>query len=155
MTRIIRAVVGRKLDPPRVRLHPGALAGLVELPTDDDGSGAVVARFVYGTRGNVPESMVKGGATYRLIPDHLGSVRSVVETTSAAIAHRIDYDASGRTVLDTSPGLQPCGFAGGLHDPQTGLVRFGARDLDPKTSRWTAKDPIGFAGGDQNLYAYV
>ncbi|MDS4031603.1 MAG: hypothetical protein RKO66_16235 [Candidatus Contendobacter sp.] len=30
--------------------------------------------------------------------------------------------------LDTSPGFQPFGFAGGLYDKDTGLVRFGARD---------------------------
>jgi len=35
------------------------------------------------------------------------------------------------------------------------LVRFGARDYDPDTGRWTAKDPILFAGGDANLFAYV
>jgi uncharacterized protein RhaS with RHS repeats len=34
-------------------------------------------------------------------------------------------------------------------------VRFGARDYDPITGRWTAKDPIGFAGGYANLYEYV
>ena len=30
-----------------------------------------------------------------------------------------------------------------------------ARDYDPESGRWTAKDPIGFAGGDANLYGYV
>ena len=35
------------------------------------------------------------------------------------------------------------------------MVRFGARDYDPEVGRWTAKDPIRFAGGDGNLYAYV
>ena len=45
------------------------------------------------------------------------------------------------------------GFAGGLSDAQTGLVRFGARDYDPVVRRWTSKDPIGFDGG-VNLYAY-
>jgi RHS repeat-associated protein len=49
----------------------------------------------------------------------------------------------------------PFGFAGGLHDRDTGLVRFGARDYDPVIGRWTAKDPIDFAGGDANLYGYV
>jgi len=34
-------------------------------------------------------------------------------------------------------------------------VRFGARDYDPVTGRWTSKDPIGFAGMDANLYGYV
>ena len=35
------------------------------------------------------------------------------------------------------------------------MTRFGARDYDAETGRWTAKDPIGFNGGDTNLYAYV
>jgi RHS repeat-associated protein len=55
---------------------------------------------------------------------------------------------------DTSPGLTPFGFAGGLYDKDTGLVRFGARDCDASVGRWTSKDPIRFDGG-LNLYRYV
>ena len=33
-------------------------------------------------------------------------------------------------------------------------MRFGARDYDPEVGRWTAKDPILFAGGDEILYGY-
>jgi RHS repeat-associated protein len=51
--------------------------------------------------------------------------------------------------------LQPFGFAGGLYEQSTGLTRFGARDYDPITGRWTSKDPIGFAGRDPNLFGYV
>jgi uncharacterized protein RhaS with RHS repeats len=29
------------------------------------------------------------------------------------------------------------------------------RHYDPTIGRWTSKDPIGFAGGDTNLYGYV
>jgi RHS repeat-associated protein len=50
---------------------------------------------------------------------------------------------------------QPFGFAGGLYDADTGLVRFGARDYDAYTGRWTSKDPILFRGGDANLYRYA
>jgi RHS repeat-associated protein len=67
----------------------------------------------------------------------------------------MDYDEWGRVTFDSNPGFQPFGFAGGLYDRDTGLVRFGARDYDPETGRWTAKDPILFAGGDANLYGYV
>ena len=47
------------------------------------------------------------------------------------------------------------GFAGGLYDHDTKLTRFGYRDYDAETGKWTAKDPIGFADGDTNLYRYV
>jgi len=68
---------------------------------------------------------------------------------------RMDYDDWGNVTNDTNPGFQPFGFAGGIYDRDTNLVRFGARDYDPETGRWTAKDPIRFAGGDSNLYGYV
>ena len=99
--------------------------------------------------------LVKGGSTYRLVTDQLGSVRLVVDVATGAIAQRIEYDAWGKVLIDTNPGFQPFGFAGGLYDPDTGLVRFGARDYDAEVGRWTAKDPIGFAGGDANFFAYV
>ena len=35
------------------------------------------------------------------------------------------------------------------------LVHFGYREYDSFTGKWTAKDPIGFQGGDSNLYGYV
>ena len=44
---------------------------------------------------------------------------------------------------------------GGLSDPDTKLVHFGARDYDPETGRWMQRDPILFGGGQANLYAYV
>ena len=49
----------------------------------------------------------------------------------------------------------PFGFAGGLYDSDTKLTRFGYREYDAETGKWTAKDPIGFNGGDTNLYGYV
>jgi RHS repeat-associated protein len=119
-----------------------------------DGSGTVVSRFVYGTKINVPEYMVKASTTYRLVTDHLGSVRLVVDTTSGAIVERIDYDEFGQIILDTNPGFQPFGYAGGIYDLHTKLARFGFRDYDAFIGRWTTKDLIRFGGG-LNLYAYV
>ncbi|MBF0154083.1 MAG: RHS repeat-associated core domain-containing protein, partial [Magnetococcales bacterium] len=120
-----------------------------------DGSGNLVTRFVYGSKANVPDYMVKAGQTYRILSDHLGSVRLVVNISDGSIVQQMDYDEYGRVTQDTNPGFQPFGFAGGLYDHDTGLVRFGARDYDPFTGRWTAKDPIRFNGGDTNLYGYV
>jgi RHS repeat-associated protein len=132
-------------------LYQDQLKPIAEL----DGAGNVVARFVYGSKANAPDYMTKGGVTYRIISDHLGSIRLVIDTATGTITQRMDYDEFGTVVLDTNPGFQPFGFAGGLYDVDTGLVRFGVRDYDPETGRWTAKDPIGFDGNDTNLYGYV
>jgi RHS repeat-associated protein len=71
------------------------------------------------------------------------------------VAQRMDYDAFGNVISDTNPGFQPFGFAGGLYDRDSKLVRFGARDYDAETGRWTTKDPILFAGAQSNLFTYV
>ncbi|HEV8356850.1 MAG TPA: RHS repeat-associated core domain-containing protein [Gemmatimonadales bacterium] len=118
-------------------------------------SGAIVSRFVYATSVNAPDYMVKDGVTYRLVLDHLGSVRLVVNTADGSVVQRLDYDEFGRVTQNTSPGFQPFGYAGGMYDEQTELVRFGLRDYDAATGRWTARDPLGFGGGDSNLYLYV
>jgi RHS repeat-associated protein len=120
-----------------------------------DGSGNVVSRFIYASNGVVPDYLIRGGATYRIIADRLGSPRLVVNLATGAVAQRMDYDAFGDVIRDTNPGFQPFGFAGGLYDHDTGLVRFGARDYDAQTGRWTARDPLLFLGGQTSLYTYV
>ena len=145
--------IGRKVNGTLEQgfLYQDGLKPIAEL----DGNNQVVSRFVYATGVNVPDYMVKGGVTYRILTDHLGSPRLVVNR------HRWQRDpADGlRRVRqcpnDTNPGFQPFGFAGGLYDRDTKLVQFGARDYDAEIGRWTAKDPILFAGGDTNLYGYV
>jgi len=83
----------------------------------------------------------------------------VVADAAGNVVKRIDYDTFGNIVNADQPEYNaafkvPFGFAGGLYDEDTGLVRFGFRDYDPDTGRWTAKDPIRFAGGDTDLYGY-
>jgi RHS repeat-associated protein len=131
-------------------LYQDELSPIVEL----DGNNTVVSRFIYGSRSNVPDYLLKGGATFRIITDHLGSPRLIVDAATGTIAQRLDYDEFGNVLMDTNPGFQPFGFAGGLYDADTRLTRFGARDYDAQIGRWTAKDPVGFQGGT-NLYSYV
>jgi RHS repeat-associated protein len=118
-------------------------------------TGSITALFVYASRPHVPDQVIKGTTTYRIITDLRGSVRLVVNTTTGEVVQQLDYDTFGNVTTDTNPGFQPFGFAGGLYDPDTHLVRFGARDYDAETGRWTAKDPSGFGGGGTNLYVYA
>ncbi|MFV8259607.1 RHS repeat domain-containing protein [Bdellovibrio bacteriovorus] len=118
-------------------------------------AGTITKRFIYGSKGNIPDYMIASGVKYRIISDHLGSPRLVVKQSDGAVIQRMDHDEYGRVITDTNPGYLPFGFAGGLYDHQTSLVRFGARDYDSEVGRWTSKDPIQFEGGDTNLFGYV
>jgi len=144
--------VGRKVNGALVQgfLYGDQLEPVAEL----DGSNKVVSRFVYGSRPHVPDYMIKSGVKYRLVTDHLGSVRLVVNATTGETVSRIDYDVWGQVTAATNLSFQPFGFAGGLRDDATGLVRFGARDYDPHVGRWTGKDPWGFDGNQTNLEQY-
>jgi len=120
-----------------------------------DANGAVMSVFVYDLGSGAPAYMVKGGARYRIVTDAVGSVRVVVNAATGEAAQRMDYDAFGRVTADTNPGFQPFGFAGGLYDVDSGLVRFGARDYDAESGRWTGWDPLLFGSRDTNLYTYA
>jgi len=145
--------VGKKVNGTLVKgwLYADQLRVVAEL----DGAGTVVSQFVYGTHTNVPDYMLRGGNTYRFVTDHAGSPRFLIETGTADAVEHIEYDEFGNVLFDELPGFQPFGFAGGLYDADTKLVRFGARDYDSQTGYWTTKDPLGFAGKQSNLYAYA
>ena len=119
-----------------------------------DGADNLLMRFEYADD-RMPAAVNAEGVTYYLAYDQVGSLR-VVADSAGNVVKRTDYDSFGNIINDTNPAFEvPFGFAGGLHDRDTGLVRFGYRDYDPDVGRWTAKDPIGFAGGDTDLYGYV
>ena len=145
--------VGKEVNGTLVQgfLYQNRLAPVAEL----DSSGSVVQRYVYGSRANVPDYIIQGSNTYRVMADQLGSPRLIVDTTTGTVVEEIDYDAWGNVINDTNPGFQPFGFTGGLYDRDTGLIRLGARDYDPSLGRWLQKDPILFAGGETSLYGYA
>jgi RHS repeat-associated protein len=132
-------------------LYSGGAAPVAEY----DAEGVLTTRFVYAGGGAAPAYMVRDGRRYRYIKDVRGSPILLVDVESGEVAQRLVYSPWGEVLEDSNPGFQPFGFTGGLYDPDTGLVRLGARDYDPAAGRWTQRDPIGFAGGDTNLYAYV
>lgn len=67
------------------------------------------------------------------------------------------YDAFG-TVVDQSEYIpQPYKFVGqhGVMAEPNGFHYMRARFYDPNVGRFISEDPLGFDGGDLNLYAYV
>ena len=86
--------------------------------------------------------------------DQVGSLK-LLTSPKGNLIKRIRYDSFGNVLEDSYPRLHiPIGFASGLVDEDTGLVRFGYRDYDSKSGRFTCPDPLGDTGGDHDLYDY-
>ena len=68
---------------------------------------------------------------------------------------RYVYDAFGAREQTVSAVLQDYGFTGREFDPETGLYYYRARHYDAGQGRFIQSDPLGFAAGDLNLYAYT
>ncbi len=95
------------------------------------------------------------GSYYYVATDNVGTPKLVIDANGTIVMQR-EYDSFGQLLSDSNPGIDlQIGFAGGLEDNATGLVRFGFRDYDPEAGRWTAMDPILFNGDQMNLYVYT
>lgn len=111
---------------------------------------------------------------YWAATDHAGSVRDVLRNTHDLVNH-IEYDAYGDTMfavdhlktdVDPDNNHQTAGkylykelavdaaFAGREWDEDAGLYYNRARWYDAAQGRFISEDPVGFAGGDTNVYRY-
>ena len=94
-----------------------------------------------------------GAGARGFLGDALGSTLALVDE-GGAIAATYIYDPFGATTVTGSPGANALSYTG-REDDGTGLKYYRARYYHPGLQRFVAEDPIGFAGGDPNLYAYV
>jgi RHS repeat-associated protein len=100
--------------------------------------------------------ITSGGTVAWYLADHLGSIRDVLNAAGTMVLDQLAYDPYGQISSETNPtNGDRYGYAGGERDSNTGLDHFGERYFDPKSGRWIRRDPLGFGGGDQNLYRYV
>jgi RHS repeat-associated protein len=90
---------------------------------------------------------------------HYDGIGSTVAITDEAgqVANSYAYSPFG-IILDASEKFaQPFKYVGqyGVMAEPNGLYYMRARYYDPDIGRFISEDPIGFGGGDVNLYAYV
>ncbi len=119
-----------------------------------DASGALLAKYSHGPYVDHPLVMERAGQTYYFHAGQDGSISHVTDASGAVVNNYI-YDAFGNRISVTETVSNPYGFTAREYDPESGLYFYRARYYDPKAGRFISSDPIGFAGGDSNLYAYV
>ncbi|GGD82552.1 hypothetical protein GCM10010911_45880 [Paenibacillus nasutitermitis] len=100
-------------------------------------------------------ALERGGERYYVVTDAVGTPKLVLDD-NGAVVKELHYDSFGSLQSDSNPEFELLlGYAGGLEDRDTGLTRFGFRDYDPASGRWTARDPVLIESGQTNLYTYV
>jgi RHS repeat-associated protein len=88
-----------------------------------------------------------------LLREALGSTVSLIDA-SGSVQTEYSYEPFGTTTASGAASGNELGYTGREADG-TGLHYYRARYYYPTFQRFIAEGPIGFAGGDTNLYAYV
>jgi RHS repeat-associated protein len=91
------------------------------------------------------------GESQYYLQDHLGSTNGLTDSTGA-ITSQTSYDSFGNQTGNLNTRYQ---FTGREKNDVTGLYYYRARWYDSKLGRFISEDPIGFGGGDVNLFGYV
>ena len=98
----------------------------------------------------------RGGVRHQFVPDPLGSTIALLDNTQTQ-TDTFTYWPYGEEQSRTGTTATPLRFVGTLgyyRDSSTrSYVR--ARYLSTQQGRWLTQDPIGFDGGDFNLYRYT
>lgn len=79
-----------------------------------DENGHIESVFVYGPKSNVPAYMVRDGTAYRILSNHLGSVRLVVNTENGNVVQQPSDKASHHGSKDPEFPPRHSGLSGNL-----------------------------------------
>ena len=93
------------------------------------------------------------GQQFYFHADGEGSIRLVTDATGN-VANRYDYDSFGRRIAVTESVQQPYGWKGRDFIAGPDVYYNRARFYDPVLGKFIAEDPLGFEGGDTNLYNF-
>jgi RHS repeat-associated protein len=116
------------LGSPSANILPGFAVDEWLLRSDAAGT----RHFLYGSLGSTVA-----------LADDLGTVQT-----------EYTFEPFGKTTESGSSSSNVFAFTG-REDDGTGLLFYRARYYDPSRQRFLSEDPIGFGGGDVNLYSYT
>ncbi len=116
---------------------------------DDDNR--VLSKYHNGLGIDNKLKLTSNGVSKYFLQDHLGSTIGLTDS-SGTVSSSASYDSFGNSTNNLTTRYQ---FTGREFDSFTGLQYSRARWYDANLGRFISEDPIGFAGGDVNLFGYV
>jgi RHS repeat-associated protein len=119
-----------------------------------DENNRLIASYVHGPNIDEPLSAEIRRDWVYYHADGLGSITTLT-SHMGNVLQKYDYDSFGNMRPAPRWIKQPFTYTGREFDQETGLYYYRARYYDAKVGRFITKDPIGFDGGDVNLYVYV
>ncbi|TRO78979.1 RHS repeat-associated core domain-containing protein [Trichloromonas acetexigens] len=122
--------------------------------TVNDGTATTTSHYVHGPGIDEPLAQITNGTSTYYHADALGSIVALTDA-SKNVVQRYSYDAFGMVTAQNPEFANAYTFTGREWDRELGLYYYRARYYDPMEGRFISRDPIGFAGGDVNLYAYT
>jgi RHS repeat-associated protein len=125
---------------------------------DRNESNQIISEYLWGDNfgggiGRLNAARINDNNYYHLY-DGRGNVKAVIDNTQN-VAASYSYGPFGELRATTGTVLQPYQFSTKRLDERTGLLYYGYRHYSSSFGRWTARDPVGFKGGDINLYRFV
>ncbi len=115
-----------------------------------DETNALGNRYIQGLGIDEPLAVLKNKNVHYYHADGLGSITALTDKKQN-VDERFEYDSFGK-MTHTGSVDQPYAFTGREWDKEMGMYYYRARYYDEKTGRFITKDPMGFGGGDVNLY---
>ncbi|MCS6306176.1 MAG: RHS repeat-associated core domain-containing protein [Nitrospira sp.] len=122
-------------------------------PVQEKDGGTVTANLLTGLSIDEFFTGTDSVGVRALLPDALGSTVALGDGTGTLQTH-YTYEPFGVTTQTGAASTNSYKFTG-REDDGTGLYYYRARYYQPSLQRFIAEDPIGFLGGDVNLYGYV
>ena len=115
--------------------------------------GTPIANLLTGLGVDEILTRTDAAGTRHFLTDALGSTLGLTDS-SGTLLTQYTYEPFGNTTVSGATNANPYQYTGRENDG-TGLYYYRARYYNPTLHRLISEDPIGFAGGDTNLYAYV
>ena len=124
------------------------------LIAEADAGNTITRYYIHGI--GLVAMVTPAGATYCYHYNQIGSTVALTDMNQAVV-NQYAYTPFGEIANQAETIAQPFTFVGqmGVMAEPNGFYYMRARYYDPEVRRFISEDPIGFAGGDLNLYAYA